>query len=47
MRIKVTAKGKVGLRTAFEPISESELSVMADEIKVLAADVQTFWIGLA
>jgi len=45
-RIKTTAKEKHGIRFHFENITSNQLAEFAKEIKVLAHDIQNFWISL-
>ncbi len=45
-RIKTTAKEKHGIRFCFEDVSYGYLSDFATEIKVLAGEIQTYWIHL-
>ena len=45
-RIKTTAKEKHGIRFQFEDVSSSYLEEFAVEIKILAHDVQKYWIFL-
>jgi hypothetical protein len=44
IRIKMTAKEKQGFRFHSESFDETQLSDFATEIKMLAGDVQSFWI---
>jgi hypothetical protein len=45
-RIKATAKESHGIRFQFENVTNKELAEFAREIKVLAQDIQVFWISL-
>jgi hypothetical protein len=45
-RIKTTAKGKQGMRFQFESVTSDQLEELAKDIKVLAYDVQDFYIRL-
>jgi signal transduction histidine kinase len=45
-RIKTTAKETHGIRFQFEQVRESDLARVAHELKLLAADVQSFWMKL-
>lgn len=45
-RIKATAKEKHGIRFQFEDVSSEYLADFATEIKVLAEEIQRFWIYL-
>jgi hypothetical protein len=45
-RIKTTAKEKHGIRFHFEDVSSGNLSDFATEIKVLAEEIQRYWIDL-
>jgi hypothetical protein len=44
IRIKMTAKEKQGFRFHSESFNETQLSDFATEIKMLAGDMQSFWI---
>jgi hypothetical protein len=45
-RIKATAKERHGIRFQFEGVSAEQLAAFAQEIKVLAGDLQTFRLKL-
>jgi hypothetical protein len=45
-RIKATAKEKHGIRFQFQDVSSDDLSALAIEIKVLAHDIQNYWMHL-
>ena len=45
-RIKTTAKEKHGIRFHFEDVSSGYLANFATEIKVLAEEIQRYWIHL-
>lgn len=45
-RFKITAKEKDGIKFQFEEVPLDKLSDFATEIKVLAGDIQTYWISL-
>jgi len=45
-RVKTTAKERTGLRFQFENVTSAQLGEFAQSIKVLAHDLQSFWIGL-
>lgn len=45
-RVKATAKEKHGIRFKFEDVSSEYLADFATEIKVLAEEIQGFWIHL-
>jgi len=44
-RIKTTAKEKHGIRFHVNQAGESDLASVANELKILAEDIQRFWIG--
>jgi hypothetical protein len=45
-RIKTTAKEKHGVRFHFESVNAIQLSDFARELKVLASDIQSFWLDM-
>jgi hypothetical protein len=45
-RIKTTAKEKHGIRFHFESVNETQLSDFASKLKILAGDIQSFWIDM-
>lgn len=45
-RIKTTAKEKHGIRFHFEQVGEADLAKVAHEMKLLAGEIQGFWIKL-
>jgi len=45
-RIKATAKERHGIRFHFENVTSQQLAEFAREIKVLAHDIQDFWLLL-
>jgi hypothetical protein len=45
-RIKRTAKERHGIRFQFSNVGESDLMKVADDVKVLAEEIQRFWIRL-
>lgn len=45
-RIKTTAKERHGIRFHFENVTSEHLAEFARDIKVLAHDIQKFWISL-
>ncbi|CAB1057219.1 hypothetical protein D1BOALGB6SA_1958 [Olavius sp. associated proteobacterium Delta 1] len=45
-RIKTTAKEKHGIRFHFEDVSSDDLAGFAEEIKLLAEEIQRYWIDL-
>jgi hypothetical protein len=45
-RIKTTAKERHGIRFHFEDVTTEQLSELARDIKILAGDIQAFWISL-
>lgn len=45
-RIKTTAKERHGVRFHFENVTSDQLAAFAREIKVLAQDIQSFWLLL-
>jgi hypothetical protein len=45
-RIKTTAKEKHGIRFHFESVNEIQLSDFASELKILASDIQSFWLEM-
>jgi len=45
-RIKTTAKEKYGIRFQFDDVTSGDLEALAIEIKVLAHDIQNFWVYL-
>jgi hypothetical protein len=45
-RIKTTVKEKRGIHFHFESMSERDLAEVAADFKVLAIDIQLFWMNL-